>query len=386
MVIKSSILINLGIFKSPIKKTTERFFKVADRLLSGRLCISSMCIAGAKVTLETAIRYSQQRLTVGNTGESDTPIMAYQLQQNAILPLLARTVVLNFGHNDAKDLFADPTGREHDQIKTFCAIKALVSWNTNDVATVCRERCGGGGFTAHSRIGESLEGGHSGMTAEGDNRVLMQKVVKDILTDVRNKVFKHPQLTKCPVRQIPKQDSVSDLETLTNLIYYREQAEIQEMVKILKDKIMTQEKSFFEVWTNEVSDNIQSLAESYGERICLEAALKRVNAAQSPKFKATLEKIVRLHCLAYVKKNLGYYLINGVVSSKAAKDLDTDYQQAVKDLVPHVNEIVEAFNHPKTPQLWGPIARDYVKFNAQPNPENVDAAGALFDFRKGPKL
>jgi len=31
--------------------------------------------------------------------------MAYQLQQNAILPYLARTVVYNFGLNKAKNIF-----------------------------------------------------------------------------------------------------------------------------------------------------------------------------------------------------------------------------------------------------------------------------------------
>jgi len=37
---------------------------------------------------------------------------------------------------------------------------------------------------------------------------------------------------------------------------------------------------------------------------------------------------------------------------------------AVKDLVPHVNDIVESFDYPRIPQLGAPIARDYVKFNA----------------------
>ena len=192
-----------------------------------------MCLAGTKVVLVTAIRYSQQRLAVGSSSESDTPIMAYQLQQNSILPYLARTVVLNFGHNDAKDLFANPRDRAHDQIKMFCAVKALMSWNFLDTTTICRERCGGGGYTGHARIHEGLQGGHSGMTAEGDNRVLMQKVVKDIISDVRKKIFVHPKLTKCPVRQIPQQESVTDLETLTNLVYYREQAEIQLMIQTL---------------------------------------------------------------------------------------------------------------------------------------------------------
>jgi len=69
-----------GQFISEIPKASARFFKVADRLLSGRLCIAAMTIAGCKQTIYHAIRYSQQRLGVGRKGLSDMPIMAYQLQ------------------------------------------------------------------------------------------------------------------------------------------------------------------------------------------------------------------------------------------------------------------------------------------------------------------
>ena len=41
------------------------------------------------------------------------PIMAYQLQQNALLPMLARTIVLNMGYNEAKNLFENPKGKEN---------------------------------------------------------------------------------------------------------------------------------------------------------------------------------------------------------------------------------------------------------------------------------
>jgi acyl-CoA oxidase len=146
---------------------------VADRLLSGRLCIAAMCMAGCKIELFTAIRYSQQRLSVGPTGKSDVPIIAYQLQQNAILPLLARTVVLNMGYNTAKDIFANPQGKENEIIRIFCATKCLISWHLNELSSVCRERCGGGGYLAYNKLNEGINGAHSGMTAEGDNRVLM---------------------------------------------------------------------------------------------------------------------------------------------------------------------------------------------------------------------
>jgi len=47
-----------GRFISDLAKPSARFFKVADRLLSGRLCIASMCLASAKTVLHETIRYS----------------------------------------------------------------------------------------------------------------------------------------------------------------------------------------------------------------------------------------------------------------------------------------------------------------------------------------
>jgi acyl-CoA oxidase len=48
-----------GNFICDIKKRSNRFFKVADRLLSGRLCIAAMSLGGTKTILWHTIRYSQ---------------------------------------------------------------------------------------------------------------------------------------------------------------------------------------------------------------------------------------------------------------------------------------------------------------------------------------
>jgi acyl-CoA oxidase len=103
------------------------------------------------------------------------------------LPLLARTIVYNFGHNRAKNIFANPKGSESEMVRIFCVVKCLVGWNLDHTSTICRERLGGGSYLSSAVIPEAISSAHSGMTAEGDNRVLMQKVVKDIFADVQKK-------------------------------------------------------------------------------------------------------------------------------------------------------------------------------------------------------
>ena len=46
-----------------------------------------------------------------------------------------------------------------------------------ETATTCRERCGGQGYLSVNRFGQIIGFAHAGMTAEGDNKVLMQKVI-----------------------------------------------------------------------------------------------------------------------------------------------------------------------------------------------------------------
>lgn len=96
-----------GKYVSDIKKRRDRFLKVADRLLSGRICIGAMTISATKLCLSVCFRFGQKRMAVGKDGKSNSPIIDFNLFQNALYPLLAKTVALNIVQNKIKDVYVE---------------------------------------------------------------------------------------------------------------------------------------------------------------------------------------------------------------------------------------------------------------------------------------
>lgn len=70
--------------------------------------------------------------------------------------------------------------------------------------------------------------------------------------------------------------------------------------EILKQKIMKEGKPFYDVWMLEISDNIQNTALAYAESFILLSAMQNLKTIH-PDGKDALSKIIRLHCLYFVK-------------------------------------------------------------------------------------
>jgi len=62
------------------------------------------------------------------------------------------------------------------------------------------------------------------------------------------------------------------MTVLRDLIFVREKIEISSFGHKMKKMIMDEKKKFFDVWMYEVNEDIQSLAEAFGERFILQNA------------------------------------------------------------------------------------------------------------------
>ncbi len=274
--------------------------------------------------------------------------------------------------NYVQDRFANQTKEDHAEVvRLCCIIKPLVTWASENAISVCRERCGGQGYLAANRFGEGIAGAHAGITAEGDNRVIQQKVSKELL-DMADfeAVGNHLKLRAQSLEAQHKAshvagDNVGSAEWQKKLFKRRENLLLNELAGRMF--LARQDgKHVFETWMLQESDNVQALATAYGENIAVEQFDKAIQQVQSPSAKATLQKLFSLYALDRVLTDGVFFLQNGVVNAKQTAAMTAEVQRLCTELGKDMLELTAAFGIPNH-MHHAPIANNWEQYNANEN-------------------
>lgn len=332
------------------KRKRKRFIKIADQLLSGRVCIASMSLGSTKLVLDGTIKFAASRLAVGKDGYSTSPILSFQAHQNKLMPLIAKTYALNFCLSYVQSQYHLTKISNQNLVKLCCMIKPLISSHALDVASVCRQLCGGQGYLEANRFGEAIAGAHAGITAEGDNIVMQQKIAKEILDEFSHelKADKFNTIIKIGTNYITCFTRFTRFTSNTNpvnineLLKHRENSLKYSLAMKLKG---VKADKLYDEWMHNHSNLIQDLAVAYSHRITSEEFLQVINSSDD-QMKRILTDLYKLYALSEIKRDGTFYLGNKFISIRQFAHIETEIQNLCKTLGMQANKLVEGFGIP----------------------------------------
>jgi acyl-CoA oxidase len=306
---KLSQVNSAGKFKSSVKSRDKRLGIMIGALIRGRnsvIIASSLALGNA---LTCALRYSAVRKQFTSGGKEEVSILSYQAQKVRLIPVLANCFAIRCGNHLVQQMIAksNQTFLEHPEGEDLAefhailsALKAVCSWYGIYGSQICRESCGGHGYSAFSSLGRFRNNQEVQVTWEGDNMVLFQQTSKYILKQIQKtmkgqKIFSetlrflrmgHDESKKENIKNL--NDMVSALEHVVNLYLNESMMKLQEMSG--SGGTMT------EIWNNSQSFYLQELAKSYAELVLVKEFGKMVEK-MTERDKVTGETIGKLRDL-----------------------------------------------------------------------------------------
>ena len=376
-----------GTYSSPIPSQGRRFFTMLGTLVQGRVSLAGAANAGAKIALQIAITYADQRRQFVAAGTAEEVLLDYPRHQRRLLTRLAAVYAATYTQDELLLDFHRVFTGEHDtdesrqELENFAAAaKAEATWNALDTIQECREASGGAGFLAENRFGQLHSDLDVYVTFEGDNTVLLQLVGKRLLTQygkrlkaagpagaaaivggqVAGSVAASVGLTTIAQR-------VADGGTGAGAARSLRDAAVQE--RLLTERVELAVAEIAPALRPAPGVSPEALAKRFGDHqhALIEAARAEARLRQWKAFTRALDRethaptralltVVRdVFALQAIERELGWYLSRKRLSIPRAKAVTRTLDSLLLRLRPHAVPLVEAFGYEQG-HLRAPIA------------------------------
>ncbi|XP_058523592.1 acyl-coenzyme A oxidase-like protein [Ochotona princeps] len=361
-----------GQYHSPIKNKNTRFNVMLAALTPSRLAVTFQAMGAMKLGLTIAIRYSHSRRQFGPKAKEEVKIIEHQTQTLRLMPHVATALALTFVSRYAGNLLDEDIFRGKELVSSrslqalVAGLKAYSTWETVSCLQHCRECTGGMGYMMENRIAGLKCDTDVLVTFEGDNVVMLQVVVRELLTQYTKQYDENPLFGRLRswMESVGDKlrtsflaitmDTVGELAFLLKAVNFRERVLRRSLVARLYYKVMTKKEDFFSAW-NSCLHHVASLSLAHTHRVTLEQFSLAVMRCPGTEDRVLLMKFCLLYGTKLVFEERAWYLERKYLTPAASMCI----RRQLLDLCDSVKEdalrVISAFNIPKS-TLHAPIA------------------------------
>lgn len=341
---KHSTLADDGTFKSTMRGRRERFLLSMEQVQLGRLCLASLAATASGASAFIALRYAEQRLTFAPR-QADVSVLEYRNHQRDLFSALACAYANRALVNFALTKYEHSGDSEHNYcFRITSAAKAHVTYSTERVIRLCRERCGAAGMLEENRLSTYAAQCQGLVTAEGDNHIVLIKIARQMLLKQGYVRLKKSPHDPCATLSHP--------ERLLGLVRERERRLLDELRRNMAPARLPG-ANLFAIWNENINLALET-ATAHASRLCAEAFWQRAEAL--PSGHPALH-LFRLFGLMEIAPHLGFFLAEGLVTGDEVKKHGRLVDHWCSVLRPFAAELAAAFDVPNS-LLRAPLASD----------------------------
>ncbi|XP_026882225.2 acyl-coenzyme A oxidase-like protein [Electrophorus electricus] len=361
-----------GQYTSPIQSKGSRFNAMLAALTPTRLALTAQAMAAMKLGLIIAVCYSHSRRQFGPKAQDEVKIIEHQTQYLRLMPHLATALALTFTTRYTAGLMDDALCQGQDlqgnrMLQALVAgLKAYSTWANIACLQGCRECTGAMGFMMENRIPSLKCDSDAFVTFEGDNMVMLQVVVRELLSQharetgsslvaglIRNWTSFASDHLRTSVFSFSV-DKVGDLNFLLKALSYRERVLQRSLASRLYTKVEKNKEEFFNAW-NSCLHHVTCLALAHIHRVTLEQFALAVRACQVKADHSLLTKFCLLHGTSLVYQERAWYLEHKYLSPGASRQIRSQLLELCRAVKDDALKVVADFNVP-TCCIQAPIA------------------------------